>query len=61
VATHDWQLVADELEKLEHQDNTHLLVEKLSKPLDEVYPMSQTWVRDIIEKCRQNPNECSFV
>ena len=61
LATHDWQLISEELEKIEHQDNTHLLVGKLSMPLDEVYPQSQTWVRDIIEKCRRDPNECHFM
>jgi len=27
----DWKLVSEELEKMEHQDNTHLLVERLSE------------------------------
>ena len=61
VASHDWSHISEELEKIEHQANTHLLVEKLSRPLDEVYPMTQTWVRDVVEKCRQNHNECFFI
>ena len=40
---HDWKQIAEELEKMEHQDNTHLLVEKLSRPITEIYDMSISW------------------
>ena len=40
---HDWKQMAEELEKMEHQDNTHLLVEKLSRPITEIYDMSIPW------------------
>ena len=55
---HDWGLVASALENMEHQDNTHILIEKLSRPLDQIFDMTQKWVVDEIEKCRSNPNQC---
>lgn len=42
---HDWGKIANELELIEHQDNTHLLVEKLAKPLDQIFDISKPWVR----------------
>ena len=55
---HDWGLVSSALENMEHQDNTHILIEKLSRPLDQIFDMTQKWVVDEIEKCRSNPNQC---
>ncbi len=46
---HDWNLVAAELEKIEHQDNTHLLVEKLSLPVQELFDMNTPWKRAEVE------------
>jgi hypothetical protein len=49
---HDWAQVADALEQIEHQDNTHLLVEKLSVPFDQLYPpddpMKQVYVESVL-------------
>lgn len=53
LATHDWASVAVALEEIEHQDNTHILVEKLSRPTDQVYDLSQQWVREEFEKARK--------
>lgn len=48
-SSHDWQNIAYQLEQIEHQDNTHLLVEKLSHPIEEVFDMTKTWVMAEIE------------
>ena len=46
---HDWKQVAAELEKIEHQDNTHLLIEKLSRPIGELFDMETPWKRAEVE------------
>lgn len=43
-SSHDWPLVADALETIDHQDNTHLLVQKLSQPLSQLFDLSKPWV-----------------
>lgn len=43
-STHDWSHIADELEAIEHQDNTHLLIEKLSKPIDQIFDLTKPWI-----------------
>ena len=47
---HDWQQVAEELEHMEHQDNTHLLIEMLSRPIGEIFDMSSPWKASIVEE-----------
>ena len=47
---HDWQQVSLELEKIDHQDNTHLLVEKLSHPIEEIFDLSAPWKRAQVEQ-----------
>ena len=49
-SSHDWQQVSAHLEQSEHQDNTHLLVEMLSKPFNELFDMSQPWKRTLVEQ-----------
>ena len=51
-ATHDWHNIAFQLEHMEHQDNTHLLVEKLSRPIDQIFDLSKPWVRNSVEEKR---------
>ena len=46
---HDWNQVSEELEKMEHQDNTHLLVEMLSRPVEEIFDLNTPWKAKIIE------------
>ena len=46
---HDWENVAYALEHMEHQANTHLLVEILSQPPEKIYDLSQPWKRAAIE------------
>ena len=55
-STHDWANVARELELMEHQDNTHLLVEKLSHPIDEIFDTTKSWVLYEIENNRKINN-----
>ncbi len=52
-AAHDWKQIACELENIEHQDNTHLLVEKLSHPIDELFDLNKPWVKSEIEEKRK--------
>ncbi len=52
-SAHDMNTVAHDLEQIEHQDNTHLLVEKLSRPIDQIFDMTKPWiVAEIEEKKR---------
>ena len=48
-SAHDWQLVAAHLEAIDHQDNTHLLVEKLSLPVDQIFDLTKPWVKAEVE------------
>ncbi len=49
-ADRDWNIIATELEKHEHQDNTHLLIEMLSRPVEEIFDMSKPWKRAFVEQ-----------
>lgn len=53
-SAHDWKQVCNELEQIEHQDNTHLLVEKLSHPIEEVFDLSKPWVLYEVEEKRKS-------
>lgn len=46
---HNWQSIAKALESIEHQDNTHLLVEKLSQPVNQLFDMNKPWVKAEVE------------
>lgn len=48
----DWNAVAEALERIEHQDNTHLLVEKLSLPLDQIFDLTKPWIRTEVDRHR---------
>ena len=54
---HDWKRVAAELELIEHQDNTHLLIEKLSRPIDELFDMQTPWKRAEVESILRSAGE----
>lgn len=45
-STHNWNNVAHELECIDHQDNTHLLIEKLSRPITEIFDTSKPWIAE---------------
>ena len=49
-STHNWTAVANALEKMEHQDNTHLLVDKLSQPVEKIFDMAKPWNKTRIEE-----------
>ncbi len=49
-STHEWSLISNELEHIEHQDNTHLLVEMLSRPIEEIFDMTTPWKRAMVEQ-----------
>ncbi|MGX8713507.1 MAG: hypothetical protein ACSW8I_07485 [bacterium] len=48
-SNHDWIQVSDELETMEHQDNTHLFIEMLSRPVEEIFDMSTPWKAAIVQ------------
>ncbi len=50
---HSWASVASALEEIEHQDNTHILVEKLSRPVEQQFDMSKQWVQKEFENARR--------
>ncbi len=54
---HDWNQVAHELEHMEHQDNTHLFIEMLSRPVEEIFDLSTPWkatiIQDILKKSEE--------
>ncbi|MCR4660080.1 MAG: hypothetical protein K5650_07270 [Bacteroidales bacterium] len=47
---HHWPSVAAELDKIEHQENTHLLVEKLSQPVEKIFDLSKPYKRIEVEQ-----------
>ncbi len=53
-ANRNWELISSALERMEHQDNTHLLVEMLNKPLEEIFDMSTPWKRAFVEDILKN-------
>ena len=38
------------LQTIEHQDNTHLLIDILSKPISEIFDMTKPWVKQEVEE-----------
>ena len=54
---HDWQQVAHELEQMEHQDNTHLFIEMLSRPVEEIFDLKTPWKASIIQDILKKSEE----
>ena len=52
-SAHDWSSIAQSLEQIEHQDNTHLLVEKLSQPVEQLFDFTKPWVVAEVEAKRK--------
>ena len=48
-SNHVWSSVSTALEAIDHQDNTHLLVEMLSRPVGEIFDLSTPWKRAQVE------------
>ena len=48
-SNHRWDQVSAALETIDHQDNTHLLVAMLSKPLDQLFDLTSPWKRAQVE------------
>lgn len=48
-ANRNYDSISAELENREHQDNTHLLVEMLNKPVEQIFDMSTPWKRALVE------------
>ncbi len=53
-ANRNWQDISSAMERMEHQDNTHLLVEMLNKPIEEIFDMSTPWKRALVEDTLKN-------
>ena len=56
-AGHDWNLISNALEGIEHQDNTHLLVESLSRPVDEIFAAHGRWREGYIQSVLRSVGE----
>lgn len=55
-SSHDWDSIAQALETIDHQDNTHLLIHKLSQPIDIIFDMSKPWNKSRVEEMLENCN-----
>lgn len=42
--------VLEALEIIDHQENTHLLIDKLSRPVGEIFDMEKPWVKEEVER-----------
>lgn len=51
-----WEQVARELETMDHQENTHLLLEKLSRPVEEVLELDKPWKKAQVDDLLSNAN-----
>lgn len=51
-SSHYWQNILNGLESIVHQDNTHLLFEKLSLPMDIIFDLTKPWVKAEVERHR---------
>lgn len=51
-SSHDWQNIARHLELIEHQDNTHLLLQLLSRPVDQIFDLTKSWVASEVQSKR---------
>ena len=56
-AKRDWDSIATALEGIEHEHNTHLLVEMLNKPMEEIFDMSTPWKRALVEETLKTAGE----
>ena len=54
---HDWNLISNALEQIEHQDNTHLLVESLSRPIEEIFAAQGRWRDGYIQSVLRSVGE----
>ena len=53
----DWSAVAAALETIEHQDNTHMLVQMLDRPIEEVFDTSSQWKREQLNEVMRQAGE----
>lgn len=56
-STHDWSQIADALELIDHQDNTHLLVDMLRRPFDELFDTSKPWKQAFVDQVLKEAGE----
>ena len=56
-SNHEWKNISDALEQIEHQDNTHLLVESLSRPIDEIFASHGRWRQGYIDSVLRSAGE----
>ena len=48
----DWKVISSALDNLEHQENTHLLVEKLSQPIEDIFDMTKPWIKARVDELK---------
>ena len=56
-ADHDWNRISEALEGMEHQDNTHLLLESLSRPVEEIFASHGRWREGYIQSVLKSAGE----
>ena len=54
---HDWNSISTALEGMEHQDNTHLLLESLSRPVEEIFASHGRWREGYIQSVLKSAGE----
>ena len=52
LSAHNWDNIAAELNTMEHQLTTQVLVEKLSQPIHQVFDLTKPWVAAEVDKYR---------
>ena len=55
-ANPQWDKVSDALAEIDHQENTHLLLEKLSRPKEETLELDKPWKRSQVEDLLKSLN-----
>ena len=46
---HDRTRLNDALQTIDHQDNTHLLTDTLSKPIDKIFDLTKPWIEEQVK------------
>ena len=49
---HEWSLIHSALETIDHQDNTHILLDNLSQPINKIFDLSKPWIRQQINQAK---------
>ncbi len=56
-AGRDWNRISNALENMDHQDNTHLLIESLSRPIEDIFASHGRWRDGYIQSVLKSAGE----